>query len=377
MSRPNFPKDDLYKVLGVDNKATLDDIKKAYRDLCMKVHPDKAEGGNTPENNERFQKVQEAWEILRDDVLRKEYDDYRAKGSKDKKDGDDGRRRKDDRKDRGKHKHRHKSPRRSNSEPGRSHRKDRANQHHPPESDSDTSSSYGSKPSDRSKPYYEDWGEEQYDPGYESGPSQHRHHHRHHTGSFFYGAGAQYHGSEYHGSEYRRPRSQDDGASSSMPPLPVKLEDRIIAMRMRVDLRHVGQGLDSLHEDLAGLRKGFLSVFELTKPEQEVLNKLLDDVHAAIEHAEDLYDDLHLRLREIEDGRWTAPSVIYDLPEVLGILMAHVTRMKYAGSAAFIILGQLSGHPPPIAEKHLMRSFQERLSVMAQPTWLPTYLRSS
>ncbi|KAI4863058.1 DnaJ-domain-containing protein [Hypoxylon rubiginosum] len=363
MSRPNFPKDDLYKVLGVDSKASLDDIRKAYRELCMKVHPDKAEGGSTPENNERFQKVQEAWEILRDDVLRKEYDDYRANG-RSKRDGDDGRRRKDDQKDRT-GKHRGYGYGRSN-EPGRDRWKNRANHHHSPEGDT-----YGSKPSDRSKPYYEEWGEEPNDPGYESGQSQHRHHHRHHTGSFFYGAGAQYHGSQ----EYRRPRSQD-GAGST-PSHTVKLEDRIIAMRMRVDLRNVGQGLDSLHSDLAGLRKRFLTVFELSKPDREHLNKLLDDVHRAIEHAEDLYDDLHLRLREVEDGRWTAPSVIYDLPEVLGILTGHVTRMKYAASAAFIILGQLSGRPSPATEDQLMRSFQERLAVMARPTWLPTYLRSS
>ncbi|KAI1773387.1 DnaJ-domain-containing protein [Hypoxylon cercidicola] len=349
MSRPSFPKEDLYKVLGIDSKATLDDIKKAYRDLCMKVHPDKAEGGNTPENNERFQRVQEAWEILRDDVLRKEYDDYRANRGKDgrsKKDDEDaGRRRKDDGRDRsGKHKS---SRRRSGS-------------------------SYGSKPSDRRKPYYEEW--DYNDAGYESGQSQHHHHHRRHTdhtdhtGSFYWGEGTQYHGSQ----EYRRPRSQDGPGAN-----PSKLEDRIIAMRMRVDLRHVAEGLDGLHEDLKGLGRGFTATFKLSKPEQDHLNKLLEDVHRAIEHAEDLYDDLHLRLKEIEVGSWVAQSVIYDLPEVLGILMAHVTRMKYAASAAFTILGQLSGHPSPAVEGQLMKSFQERLEVMAQPSWLPTYLRSS
>ncbi|KAI6092039.1 DnaJ-domain-containing protein [Hypoxylon rubiginosum] len=376
MSRPDFPKGDLYKVLGIDSNATLDDIKKAYRDLCLKVHPDKAEGGNTPENNERFQRVQEAWEILRDDVLRKEYDDYRANGSKYRDDSrrktdsdsdDAGRRRKDDRKDRsGKQR---KSSRRSNSAPGKDRWRDRANYYGYPEGDT----SYGSKPgsSDRSKPYYEEWGDDFYDPGYESGHSQH-HHHRHHTGSFYYGAGAQNHGSH---DEYRRPRSSED--SGTPPPRPIRLEDRIIAMRMRVDLRHAGEELDNLHEALAAIIKTFSSTFKLSMPEQDHVNRLFDNVHRAIEHAEDLYDDLHLRLKEVETGHWIAPTVVLDLPEVLGILMAHVTRMKYAASATLTILGQLAGFHTPASEGQLMDSFQERLVTMARPAWLPTYLRSS
>ncbi|KAI1762376.1 DnaJ-domain-containing protein [Hypoxylon sp. FL1150] len=355
MSRPNFPKDDLYKVLGLDSKATLDDIKKAYRDYAMKFHPDKAEGGNTPENTERFQRIQEAWEILRDDVLRKEYDDYRANGSKDsgdrsrrRNDDDDagGRRRKDDRKDRS-GKHNSKSSRRKGG------------------------TSYGSKPSDRSKPYYEEWGDDFYDPGYESGHSQH-HHHRHHTGNFYYGAGAQNHGFS---NEYRRPRSPQD--NKTPPPRPVRLEDRIIAMRMRVDLRHMGEELDELHESLAAIIKTFRATFKLSKSEQDHVNRLFDNVHGTIEHAEDLYDDLHLRLKEIEAGHWMVPTVVLDLPEVLGILVAHVTRMKYAGSAVLTILGQLSGYHTPASEGQLMDSFQERLQTMARPAWLPTYLRSS
>lgn len=59
---------DLYSVLGVPKEATEDDIKKAYRKLASKHHPDK--GGDA----EKFKEVQEAYEILSDATKREAYD---------------------------------------------------------------------------------------------------------------------------------------------------------------------------------------------------------------------------------------------------------------------------------------------------------------
>jgi len=65
---------DFYKVLGVDRKTTPVDIKKAYRELAKKYHPDK-----NPDNAQaeaKFKKVSEAYEILSDPEKRKNYDAY-------------------------------------------------------------------------------------------------------------------------------------------------------------------------------------------------------------------------------------------------------------------------------------------------------------
>lgn len=59
-----------YDVLGVDKKATKDDIKKAFRKLAHKYHPDK--GGD----DAKFKEITEAYAILGDDKRRKEYDNY-------------------------------------------------------------------------------------------------------------------------------------------------------------------------------------------------------------------------------------------------------------------------------------------------------------
>src|ERR687884_1914949 len=63
---------DPYKVLGVDKKASEDDIKKAYRKLARKYHPDRNPGDKTAE--ERFKEVQQANAILSDPEKRKQYD---------------------------------------------------------------------------------------------------------------------------------------------------------------------------------------------------------------------------------------------------------------------------------------------------------------
>jgi curved DNA-binding protein len=65
---------DYYKVLGVDKNASADDIKKAYRKLARKYHPDV--NPNNKEAHKKFQEVNEANEVLSDPEKRKKYDQY-------------------------------------------------------------------------------------------------------------------------------------------------------------------------------------------------------------------------------------------------------------------------------------------------------------
>lgn len=65
---------DYYKILGIDKKASQEDIKKAYRKLARKYHPDVNPDDN--EANKQFQLVNEANEALSDPEKRRKYDEY-------------------------------------------------------------------------------------------------------------------------------------------------------------------------------------------------------------------------------------------------------------------------------------------------------------
>ncbi|MCW5206075.1 DnaJ domain-containing protein [Desulfobulbus sp. F5] len=67
-----------YKILGVEKSATADEIKKSYRKLALKYHPDK-----NPDNKEaeaKFKEINEAYAVLSDEKKRKEYDTYGSAG---------------------------------------------------------------------------------------------------------------------------------------------------------------------------------------------------------------------------------------------------------------------------------------------------------
>lgn len=66
--------DDYYQILSVDKKASLDDIKKAYRKLALKYHPDK--NPDNKEAEEKFKKINEAYAVLSDPEKRQQYDNF-------------------------------------------------------------------------------------------------------------------------------------------------------------------------------------------------------------------------------------------------------------------------------------------------------------
>ena len=70
--------EDYYKLLGVEKGASEEEIKKAYRKLAMKYHPDHTKGDKAAE--EKFKKISEAYAVLSDKKKRKEYDTFGAEG---------------------------------------------------------------------------------------------------------------------------------------------------------------------------------------------------------------------------------------------------------------------------------------------------------
>ncbi len=71
-------KRDYYEILGVDRNASEEDIKRAYRRLALKYHPDR--NPNNKEAEEKFKEATEAYEVLRDPAARARYDRYGHSG---------------------------------------------------------------------------------------------------------------------------------------------------------------------------------------------------------------------------------------------------------------------------------------------------------
>jgi molecular chaperone DnaJ len=69
-------KRDYYDVLGVPKNATDDDIKRAYRKLAMKYHPDRNQGDEAKRAEEKFKEAKEAYEMLSDAQKRAAYDQF-------------------------------------------------------------------------------------------------------------------------------------------------------------------------------------------------------------------------------------------------------------------------------------------------------------
>nr|HPJ97712.1 DnaJ domain-containing protein [Syntrophales bacterium] len=66
--------EDYYNILGIGKAATAEEIKKAYRKLALKLHPDKNPGDKTAE--EHFKELGEAYEVLSDPDKRAAYDRF-------------------------------------------------------------------------------------------------------------------------------------------------------------------------------------------------------------------------------------------------------------------------------------------------------------
>lgn len=71
--------EDLYSILGVNKTASQDEIKKSYRNMAFKYHPDRNAGNKEAE--EKFKKINEAYSVLGDESKRRQYDMYGNSGT--------------------------------------------------------------------------------------------------------------------------------------------------------------------------------------------------------------------------------------------------------------------------------------------------------
>ncbi len=69
-------KRDYYEVLGVNKNASAAELKKAYRRLAMKYHPDRNTGDDHAQAEEKFKEAKEAFEVLNDEQKRAAYDQF-------------------------------------------------------------------------------------------------------------------------------------------------------------------------------------------------------------------------------------------------------------------------------------------------------------
>lgn len=70
---------DYYKILGIPSGANEDEIKKAYRKMALKYHPDK---NKEPNAEEKFKEIAEAYDVLSDPKKRSLYDQYGEEGKR-------------------------------------------------------------------------------------------------------------------------------------------------------------------------------------------------------------------------------------------------------------------------------------------------------
>ncbi len=73
-------KRDYYEILGIKKNATLDEIKKAYREMALRYHPDRVPHEQKKEAEEKFKEISEAYAVLSDSQKRALYDQYGHSG---------------------------------------------------------------------------------------------------------------------------------------------------------------------------------------------------------------------------------------------------------------------------------------------------------